>query len=148
MRGASPGLPRNEALTPPSGGRAFGAEVLYPSTFSTFTRVVISIHTHKVERLRQTLGREGGLRTPMHMRHMQPHTHRRKPHTPEEKGDGGASSKGLAPATVSPTSASTTPGSGLRVPRDKVGKTVVIAESEWHLLLEECNDGGSFAGIG
>ena len=22
----------------------------------------------------------------------------------------------------------------------------MIAESEWHLLLEECNDGGSFAG--
>ena len=45
---------------------------------------VISIHTHKVERLHRRSAGKGGLRMPMamHMRHMQPHTHRRKPHTP------------------------------------------------------------------
>ena len=97
----------------------------WPSSvhFSTFTRVVISIHTHKVERLQQALGREGGLRTPMHMRHMQPHTHRRKPHTPEEKGDGGGPSRDAAAARREGGSLSTlrdTLGDAERRTRDQV----------------------------
>ena len=45
-------------------------ESLYPYT-----------HTRSSAYDRRSAGK-GGLRTPMHMRHMQPHTHRRKPHTP------------------------------------------------------------------
>ena len=56
------------------GGLVLSVLNVYPSRY---------IHTHTQGRApTQTLGREGGLRTPMHMRHMQPHTHRRKPHTP------------------------------------------------------------------